>query len=159
MVTMSNSFRNLTQRPDNVSPQLAVRMDQSRQTAPAGTPAASAAVDALTDLLSGAAAFGSDLVRPDGPAEDRYDTYGHPDLLAQLWALVDRPVGKGVRTTTRTVTVETADGPVQTEVSEAQYYNRPLTQEEYLYLAAQERLKRRRVQPGDTDWLTKPELR
>jgi hypothetical protein len=159
MVTMSSSFRNLTQRAANISPQLAVRADQSRAVTKAGSAEAAAAVDALSDLLTGANASGSELVRPHGTVEDRYETYGYPDLLAQLWALVDRPVGKGVHTRTRTVTVETANGPVETEVSESEYYNRPLTEEEHLYLAAQDRLKRRRVKPGEAPWLTHPELR
>jgi hypothetical protein len=158
MVTVSNSFRNLTQRPENVSPQLAAQVDQCHQ-APRSGPAATPAVDALSDLLSGAASFDSPAIEAAGGTRDRYDTYGYPDLLAQLWALVIRPVGKGVHTTTRTVTVDTPNGPVQTEVSESEYYNRQLTPEEHLYLDQQERLKRRRVHPGDAQYLTHPELR
>lgn len=157
MVTMSSSMRNLTQRPENISPQLAVRVDRSHQTASPAVPASSA-VDALSDLLNGAA-LNSPAVTVDGGRRDRYDTYGYPDLLAELWAVVVRPVGKGVHTSTRTVTVDTPDGPVQTEVSDTEYYDRPLTEEERLYLAQQDRLKRRRSKPGEAGWLTHPDLR
>jgi hypothetical protein len=157
MVTMSASMRNLTQVSVAATPRHAVRVDPGTALAAPGSSAASAAVSALSDLLSDAGEDPRVLSR--GEAVDKYETYGHPDLLAELWALVVRPVGKGLKTTTRTVTVEGPNGPMDVQVSESTYYNRPLTQDELLYLAEQARLKNRKVRPSDARWLTHPELR
>jgi len=159
MIEVPNSFRNLGQRPGNLSVGLTAAVDASTHTA-AKAPATTAAVDALSDLLNANTWDSSDEVRHDeGQTSERWETYGYKDLLDELWSLVVRPIGRGVHYATHTQTVDTPDGPVETQVEEAEYYERPLTLDELNYLDQQARLKGRRPRQGDTDWVTKPDLR
>ncbi len=160
MVTMPSSLRNLTQRVDNISPALAIAVDAIKDQAAPNSGAAHAAVDALSDLLNDTVAMNDNpLITSVSQTTDRYETYGSPDLLQQLFALIRRPVGQGVHYRTRTATVDTPSGPVTTQVQEAEYYDRPLTPEERMYLDQQDRLHRLRPKPGDIDWVTKPNMR
>ena len=160
MVTMPTSLRNLTQHAENISPALAIAIDAMKEQAAPTSGVTNAAVDALSDLLNDTAAMGDNpLITSVSQATDRYETYGSPDLLQQLFALIRRPVGQGVHYRTRTATVDTPSGPVTTSVQEAEYYDRPLTPEERMYLDQQDRLHRLRPKPGDIDWITKPDMR
>lgn len=157
MVTISNSFRNLTQQAGNISPGLAAAVDAVTHRASPKSHAANLAVDALSDLLNNNAMDSDNALIIDvSRSTDRYETYGYPDRMAQLYALIKRPVGQGVHYSSRTATVDTPDGPVTTTIESAEYYTRPLTPEEIAYLDQEDRLKRLRPKPGDIDWITKP---
>lgn len=160
MVTIPASFRNLTQVATNVSLPVAAATDLVVRTSPPRTEITSQAIDALTELLSGTALVRSETIKPAGPRREEYETTGYTDLLSQLWALVDRPVGKAVRRTYQTQAVETPFGTVYTEVQTgSEYVRRPLTPEERLYLQRKGWRMGLRPMPGDLDYLTRRELR
>lgn len=160
MVAIPASFRNLSQVATNVPSQLAAVTDRIVRTNPPATAVTNHAIEALTELLSGTAFVPSERVKPASPRRDTYETTGYTDLLSQLWALVDRPVGKAVRRTYQTHAVETPYGTVYAEVQTgSEYVSRPLTPEERLYLQQKRRRMGWQPLPGDLDYLTRSERR